>query len=122
MNLAKLDEAIAWAETHPEQHDQSRWFVRTDCGTAACLAGTMAILGGWKPVDWYRWDDGSESTVMVSKGDRKFLVDMVALSLIDPAVEPDGAGAVDHPALQLFGAQNTLDDIKRIRDELAGEL
>lgn len=33
---------------HPEQWDQTTWASKTDCGTAFCLGGWMAIHDGWK--------------------------------------------------------------------------
>lgn len=48
----RLDEAITWAVAHPEEFNMAHWFARTSCGTTACLAGTIAVQAGYKPV----WD------------------------------------------------------------------
>lgn len=115
MNLEKLDEAIAYIEEHPERWGQRDWFYRGDggCGTAACLAGTIALLDGWQPTSWCpKWDGGESSGSAVKDGVEDYVENIATAILgIRPAPGPDL-----HP---LFEVENTLDDIKRVRDELA---
>jgi hypothetical protein len=115
VNLEKLDAAIAHIEAHPEEHDQNWWFRKRDCGTTACLAGTLALLDGWEPVwpkRWTGWD--YTSAEYVKKGGRRRRVPLVAREIIE---------ATEWEAESLFGIAADLDDIKRYRDKIAaGEL
>jgi len=51
--LAKkvLDHILA----HPEEHDQSTWGIKAECGTVACIAGWTCILAGQE--EWQRFVD-----------------------------------------------------------------
>jgi hypothetical protein len=106
MNLAKLDEAIAYIEAHPEEHYQSSWFTRGACGTTACLAGTVAVLDGWKP-DWI-----GNRAEYVTKGEARRYVATVACELL-------GLDAASDEREYLFLGADTLDDIKQFRREYA---
>jgi len=112
INLERLDEAIAYIEAHPEQHDQRHWFRRSDCGTTACLAGTVAMLGGWRPD--FGLFGGNGRTLHVHKdGTRKHVGD-VADELLGLSREQSDA---------LFVNATNLDDIRLFRDAIAaGEL
>ena len=48
-DFERLDEAITYAAEHPNEFDMNSWFNVKPCGTTACLAGTAAMLAGWKP-------------------------------------------------------------------------
>lgn len=114
MNLEKLDEAIAWIEAHPEDHSQSSYFARGSCGTTACLAGTVAVLAGWRP-DWTRpdWSDDPgawETTGRVRRAGAVSTAWDVAAEVLD--IDP-------RQATDLFIHAGDLEDIKRIRDECA---
>jgi hypothetical protein len=113
-NLAELDAAIADIEAHPERHNQRNWLTRTSCGTAACLAGTVALRHGWKPVNWFRAGTfaGGEIT-----GDVE--MDGVIRSVEDVAASILGIGYDDMD--ELFGSDNTIEDIKRYRGSMAAE-
>ena len=58
-NFEKLDAAITYGVQHPEEFDMSEWLRISACGTTACLAGTAALLEGWKPTleagEWGTW-------------------------------------------------------------------
>lgn len=112
-NLAELDAAIADIEAHPERHNQRNWLTRTSCGTAACLAGTVALRHGWKPVGWYQSGAyaGGEVTADVEKDGEVRSVEDVAASILGIDYDDD----MD----ELFGSDNTIEDIKRHRDVLA---
>lgn len=52
INIGPLDAAISYAAAHPAEFYMQAWFKQTDCGTTACLAGTIAVQDGWTPADW----------------------------------------------------------------------
>lgn len=52
IRIEPLDDAISYAAAHPTEFYMQAWFKRTDCGTTACLAGTIALQDGWTPTDW----------------------------------------------------------------------
>lgn len=109
MNLEKLDEAIAYIEAHPEEHDQGTWFARGGCGTTACLAGTVAVLDGWTPV--WRSDRSGEARDVEKDGVIRYVggVATDVLGIDDDGDERD----------YLFFCAADLDDIKRFRREYA---
>jgi hypothetical protein len=105
MNLEKLDEAIAYIEKHPEQHDQATWFRRYTCGSTACLAGHVAILDGWTLIDGHGMAEKA--------GVLRHVADVAEAVLDLDDLEVD----------RLFYAADALADIKRYRDRIAaGEL
>ena len=116
VNLDVLDAALAHIAAHPEQHDQRHWIVRgPDCGTAMCLAGVVAWQAGWAP----EWSTGFSDNVNgnawmdtadVTRDGKIRLVSSLAAELL-------GIGWRD--ADRLFAPDNTLADLRRIRDELA---
>ena len=111
MNLEKLDEAIAYIEAHPEQHDQGSWFARSPCGTVACLAGTVALQAGWSPA-WPKRHSAFAYTA--EKNGARRTVRSVAREIL---------GATREQESTLFFRAGTLDDIKRYRNQIAaGEL
>lgn len=122
MNIDKLDAAIAYIEAHPEEHRQGYWFSRKDsgCATAACLAGTIAILDGWTPAQWETSDDGFQDTATAERAG--YLQDVVAVAMdVLCAERSDWADGGTHDECwteRLFAATNSLDDIKAIRDQI----
>jgi hypothetical protein len=50
IDFERLDAAITFAAQRPAEFEMRTWFNITDCGTTACLAGTVAIQAGWQPV------------------------------------------------------------------------
>ncbi len=115
--LGRLDEAIADIEINPEWWDQEVWFRRTrGCGTVACLAGNVAMRSGWWPAGWVKseYDTNVETTCAVAKTNGELRqVAVVAQDLL---------GLTDEQAASLFHLNNTLRDLKRIRDELAADV
>lgn len=51
-NVTKLEAVLDYIRTHPKEHDQEDWAVRTPCGTTMCFAGTTVALAGYA----LRWD------------------------------------------------------------------
>lgn len=109
-NIEELDRALKWIEENPEQHDQSVFAQRTSCGTAMCLAGVVAMLNGWTPI--FRSDGyEAEQTEMAEDGNgERGSIPMVAMCLLDLG---------NDEADRLFASTHDLDDLKRLRDELA---
>lgn len=49
VNHKLLDDVLFHIKQHPEEWYQPSYFERTDCGTAACFAGTACLMTGWEP-------------------------------------------------------------------------
>lgn len=126
IDIQRLDAAIAYIEAHPEEHEQAYWFHRTDegCGTAACLAGTLALLDGWEPVGWVPAGHGvGETTALVSKDGQICEVDDLAFDLLgcERSTSTDSwTETVDEDLVgEMFETANTFDMIKKLRDRIA---
>lgn len=69
LRFTPLDAAIDWAVANPDEFYIHAWFLRTPCGTTACIAGRLATEAGWTPHLWTAPDaNGASRTVMVRKG------------------------------------------------------
>jgi hypothetical protein len=114
VDLERLDAAIAYIEAHPLEWNQHWWFTRTACGTACCLAGTVAMLDGWTPANWTRGfaADTQEAWEVEKNGAPRYVREVAAELL----------GVSRLAAYVLFAGDNDLDRIKKIRAELAGEV
>lgn len=55
MSIADLRSALDYIKDNPREHDQTIWI----CGTAACLAGHIALRAGWRPRPLHLEDDSS---------------------------------------------------------------
>jgi hypothetical protein len=112
--LDLLDAAIDHIEKHPETWDQTTW----RCRTGMCLAGHIAILAGgrWaaatgchlvrepgEPADPYL---SLESVRVSCRAER-----LIGARILDGDED-------DEDDRDLFDANNTLDDIKAMRDKL----
>jgi len=109
-----IDEAIAWAEAEAAKGRmsawrQDAWAQEAPCGTAYCIAGHVAVLDGWRPVavlsDWrpsagWFWRKGEHHAEMPAVG----------IEVLNLPTEGDA---------DLFSSDNTIGDLKRIRDEYA---
>lgn len=49
-NVGLLEATMTQIVDHPELHDQSWFFAKGDCGTAACFAGWACLLSGLQEV------------------------------------------------------------------------
>ena len=114
--LALLNAVIAQIEAHPETWDQEEW----RCETGMCVAGWMCELGGgtWLtgPYDVHSAllviedsDANNARTKELSDGREGIYADERARRLL--GADPGG----------LFDPDNSLSDIKAIRDELYAE-
>ena len=122
--LDLLDAAIAHIEAHPGTWYQASW----RCGSGVCLAGHMAELAGgtWltpadSPDSVYLAAEAGEvgTLIQVPGGEvRGTLVSLRAERLL--GVPPDMRSALEDTddERDLFDADNTLDDIKAMRDDL----
>lgn len=109
VNLDKLDEALAYIEAHPDEHDQNSWFARRAggwCGTTRCLGGTLAWLGGWKPA----WEGRDRADMVRGPGGQVRYIRDVAQEIL---------GASDDEAADLFLHADDLDELKDVRDMIA---
>lgn len=140
--IAQLDIALDVIEKHPETHNQGTWA----CGTQFCVAGHLAILDGAdasglsKPT----WEDrGYESigsfldTYLQTSWSKLTPEEILAEGLSDTPIEtdtltwPDGTDRVIYDEARrilgvdkmtagaLFGASNTVKEIKAMRNWLA---
>lgn len=128
-NFSKLDAAIDWAieeDAKAKRGEVSLWDQRywasqspVDCGTACCLAGNIVSREGGKFAGFYEgelWDEGADMwvTVLVSwkavDGEGRWHeIDEWATEILETT----------QYVYSIFGAENTIDDIKSIRDDWA---
>lgn len=74
LNIPLARKVIEHIESHPEEHDQSRFVAKTRCGTTACIAGHALLLSGEYDlhpmqvgdVDDFRRVDGTDDFVIAS--------------------------------------------------------
>jgi hypothetical protein len=97
----------------PEKFNQENWF----CGTAACVAGNICLMLGWRP-------SGPEG--YVDKGDTKMEVESVAndfLGLDHPDRRNDGFTLFDPDAKWQTSAAAAVELLRRadVEDKLAAE-
>lgn len=101
MNLTEIEAIITYVEDHPEEWRQTEWAVRTECGTAYCMAGHAVVRAGYH-VPLVGQNVGSCSC---EKGGQWELISIAAAQVLE----------LDHDeALTLFACSNTLDDLKLI--------
>lgn len=119
--LALLDAAIARTEAHPETWNQEDY----RCETGMCVAGHACEIAGRKwatPASDPLWSDcliaedydPRALTFPIRLGDAEVRV----VTAADCAARLIGHATITSAGC-LFGAYNTLADIKRIRDEIA---
>lgn len=69
VNVELLEKVMHHILDHPEEHDQTMWFRKNTCGTAACFAGHVALLSGYQPGSWQLgWDGTTISSCAVGEG------------------------------------------------------
>lgn len=105
-NVAKLEEVLDYIRTHPDEHNQDTWGVKTDCGTTMCFAGTAVHLSSEYTLTWR---DGSH----IGKGwefVRGALKGGLVFSISDTAAEI--LGLTDEERCALFYTADNLDDLE----------
>lgn len=100
INIALLDAAIEQIELHPETWQQRHW----RCETGMCVAGWIVTLAG----DEWASAPGLGAEEFVRVNGRLVHAEIRAMKLLGISFSP-----------ALFDAENTLEDIKRFRDEMA---
>jgi hypothetical protein len=104
VNIELLDKALARIDANPDTWRQASWH----CGTAACLAGHVALAAG------YQWASDDAIEVFVTSPDGA-ITDEVA------SVAEDLLGLDSKSAFELFWCANTREDLQRMRDVLAND-
>lgn len=102
-DIAKLDAALAYIEEHPEEWDQFSWGRRTPrnaCGTAGCIAFHVGRIDGAEMTWW-----GSSLELIGGASPSRY-----ARESLDLRIDQSTA---------LFMGNNSLDDLKAMRDALA---
>jgi len=112
--LALLDAAISHIEAHPETWAQDVYRCRTGC----CLAGHIALLAGG------RWASSLPADEHMARepGDEDlggYCCEPGLTHVADRARRLLGFSEYMPDGRSLFRGQNTLDDIRAMRDELA---
>jgi hypothetical protein len=104
VNVELLKRTLEFIEANPKEWDQKTW-----CGTSCCFAGHAAILAGSRRVEKAR-EPGALSWAHVRRPDGK-------LGLVWEVAERE-LGLDEWQASELFAADNTLADLRRIVGEL----
>lgn len=116
VDFERLDNAITYAVAHPDEFDMDMWFrTAAACGTTACLAGTVALHAGWKPIQWEKWGSGLAASKAEKDGVRK-PVSLVAGELLGLDFDQPDAGQPSD--FELFYA-NDIAGVIKVRNRLA---
>lgn len=114
VNVPLLRKMVEWVEAEEQRSenrewDQTVWFdLRTNqawCGTVACIAGKIALMEGWKPVNVIKGG-------LVAKGGEQMLASRVAARAL---------GITYSDIWQLFAEDLTAAEIRAAAEEIAGE-
>lgn len=114
-----IDQEIDWAETEESKGEMSAWdqgvwaVDYAPCGTAYCIAGHVAAGAGWRPTVRL-YPSGAQvldyANLINDDGEEREVDDISSEILgIDPCNYAD----------DLYSSDNTLEDLKRKRDNLA---
>lgn len=124
IDVELLRKELEHVTAHPEEWDQTRWIVRTSCGTTGCLAGGTALRAGYRPyevtdvIGQLTWvyvahddpiRDSSSVEDLTAPDPRVLSVSSVARRLL---------GITNTQANDLFAPHNTLEDLWIIASEL----
>lgn len=118
INMPLLERTLRHIEAHPEQWDQKTWY----CGTAGCFAWHAAVLAGGEPLPnapaYVRAEDDDPPEHVYPCG---------TFGLVETAVHETAVHVADRATRvlglpddsRLFAFNNTLDDLRRIVEDLA---
>ena len=110
-NPGVLRGSLAFIEAHPEQWNQGAWAMKTDCGTAYCMAGhIVAQIGGRMDVE----NSTVEVASLPASVRPRFRLEHVQISAAARAI----AGMSEDTAERLFSGGNDLDDLRELVDEI----
>lgn len=110
LNIPLLRKAVEWVEDEAQkpaverQWDQSTWIVGYGCGTTYCVAGYVAMLGDERYGDSRLWVD------VDGDGNEIHCSDFAQREL----------GISNAEAAELFFADNSAADVRRIAEQIAG--
>ncbi len=112
VNAVLLRQVLDHITAHPEQHDQAHFAIRTDCGTAYCLAGHAVVLSGYR-IAW-------EESLLNRHAFNAKLDDGSTAEIPDLAAELLGLepGPYDEEWPDLFDGGNSRADLWRMASEL----
>lgn len=111
-NVAELRRVLHKIEDYPASWYQGLYASRDSCGTAYCFAGHVVVDAGYE-FFWLRPTSFSASMVIVN-GLKLFPADSLAGNLL---------GLTDNQRDELFEANNSLEDLRRICFEITnGEI
>ncbi len=104
----------AHIRSHPEQHDQSVFYLKSHCGTAACIAGWTAVLNGADlDTRYISRSDGLKATkVRMPSTDRFILIDDYAGGVL---------GLTDEESRDLFSGDTTEAEALAVLDALIAD-
>lgn len=117
VNVDLLRKVLTYITEHPEEWEQANWAVRTDCGTACCVAGHAVAMSGYK----FRWSSSWSTvpsvafSVFDADGRVGYIADVAAELL---GLDWRDIDQYENGVYLLFDVHNTLDDLWRIAGEL----
>jgi hypothetical protein len=119
--LELLDAVIEHVTAHPETWNQQTWAHQTKCGTAMCIAGHAVAAAGATlrfrtdgHAFYCKWPDDTAQRGIRDVAEDLFDIERVHLL--------DEDGDDEWASVLLFAPGNDLDDVKRVRDEIAAKL
>lgn len=103
-NWQRMDALLAHLREHPEEHDQSLYGHKTECGTTACAAGTAGLLFAPERVTWAQLKIDPPGSLTLVTTERLsygayFGVGELARELLD--LTPDDSDAIFHDCANL---------------------
>lgn len=115
-----IDQEIDWAETEEAKGEMSAWDQEVwavddaPCGTAYCIAGHVAAGAGWRPTVRLYLSGSQELDYvnLINDDGEEWEVDAISSEIL-------GIETTWNYADDLFRSDNTLEDLKRIRDNFA---
>jgi hypothetical protein len=102
-NLELLRKVLRHIDAHPEEYDQGNFAVRTECGTAYCIAGHACVMSGFR----FKWHKNMEQSASLACG---VGADPKATELL---------GLTDGEAEYLFDPENDREGIEDLAMEIA---
>lgn len=110
VNIPVLRKGLEHITAHPEEWSQGDWLVRTECGTAGCLAGTLALQAGFTPF-WLAGEVFAEMAIAPDGDQRPRFISVVA---VEALLGPIGEGlfgprrSAYRQIREMFGGSNSL--------------
>lgn len=99
VDVAALEDTLAFIETHQEQWYQGCWGHQRECGATHCFAGWALVLAGDDDFDWPE----NPNLELANMADGSLIQDEAAMVL----------GLNEEQASTLFLGSNSISDLKR---------